>query len=125
MTQTRQKCGFVGIIGRPNAGKSTLLNGIIGRKLAGVSLKPQTTRRRIVGIKMVESCQILFVDTPGMHRDNEKKPLNSMLNKEAWASVADADVLLYLVDVENWRNFLHNLFLFRNFWIIPNRFQDR
>lgn len=90
------KCGFVAIIGRPNVGKSTLLNQILGQKIVIATNKAQTTRKRIKGIYTVEDCQIVFVDTPGIH-----KPLNKLgefLLDEAKVSVPDADAVLFLVD---------------------------
>lgn len=90
------KSGFVAIIGRPNVGKSTLLNKIIGQKIVITSSKPQTTRRRINGIYTSEKGQIVFVDTPGVHKPLHK--LGEFLLEEAKMSIPDADVILFLVD---------------------------
>ena len=90
------KSGFVGLIGRPNAGKSTLLNTMIGTKIAITSSKPQTTRDNIKGIYHDEGIQIVFVDTPGIHKPKHK--LGSYLNREAYYSIEDVDILLLLVD---------------------------
>ena len=90
------KSGFVSFIGRPNAGKSTLLNNIIGRKVAITSNKPQTTRNLIQGIYTDEDTQIIFVDTPGIHKPKYK--LGNVLNKQAYFSIDDTDVILYVVD---------------------------
>ncbi|HKZ46751.1 MAG TPA: GTPase Era [Thermodesulfobacteriota bacterium] len=90
------KSGFVSIIGRPNVGKSTLLNAILGEKIAIVSPKPQTTRNRIRGIKNMEDAQIIFLDTPGIHSD--KGYLNEFMIKEAISAIEDVDVIIYLVE---------------------------
>lgn len=90
------KSGFVGLIGRPNVGKSTLMNHIIGKKIAITSNKPQTTRNIIQGIYNDENSQIVFVDTPGIHKPNHK--LGKYLNKQAYYSIDDVDVILFLVD---------------------------
>lgn len=90
------KSGFVSLIGRPNVGKSTLLNGIIGKKIAITSNKPQTTRNVIQGIYNSPDSQIIFVDTPGIHKPNHK--LGSYLNKQAYYSAEDVDIILFLVD---------------------------
>lgn len=90
------KSGFVSFIGRPNAGKSTLLNNIIGRKVAITSNKPQTTRNLIQGIYTDEDTQIVFVDTPGIHKPKHK--LGKVLNKQAYFTIDDTDVILYVVD---------------------------
>jgi len=90
------KSGFVAIIGRPNVGKSTLLNAILGEKIAIVSAKPQTTRNRIRGIKNTENAQIVFVDTPGIHE--AKGYLNEFMVKEALAAIGDVDTIIYLVE---------------------------
>lgn len=95
-----KRCGYIAIMGRPNAGKSSLLNTLVGQKLAGVSTKPQTTRNRILGIRLEGETQLLFLDTPGIHRAQRRLALNSMMNREAWAVLADADAVLYLVDAE-------------------------
>lgn len=90
------KSGFVSLIGRPNVGKSTLLNSLIGRKVAITSNKPQTTRNIIEGIYNDNETQIVFVDTPGIHKPNHK--LGKVLNKQAYYSIDDVDVILLLVD---------------------------
>lgn len=90
------KSGFVGIIGRPNVGKSTLINSIVGRKVAITTSKPQTTRNIIQGIYNEDDTQIIFVDTPGIHKPNTK--LGQTLNKQAYYSMEDTDILLFLVD---------------------------
>lgn len=90
------KSGFVGLIGRPNVGKSTLMNQIIGKKIAITSNKPQTTRNIIQGIYNDSETQIVFVDTPGIHKPNHK--LGKYLNKQAYYSIDDVDVILFLVD---------------------------
>lgn len=94
---TPTRCGYVALLGRPNAGKSTLLNAAVGFKLAGVSRKPQTTRQTLLGITQREGCQFLFVDTPGIHRDGKAK-LNSLMNKVAWQGAETCDVMVYLID---------------------------
>lgn len=92
------KSGFVSLDGRPNVGKSTLLNNLIGRKIAITSSKPQTTRNVIQGIYNDENTQIVFVDTPGIHKPNHK--LGKVLNKGAYYSIDDVDVVLFLVDAK-------------------------
>ncbi len=95
------KSGFVGLIGRPNVGKSTLINTIIGEKIAIVSKKPQTTRNIIKGIYNDDEAQIVFVDTPGIHKPNHK--LGTYLNKQAYYTIEDNDVLLFLISAnEAW-----------------------
>lgn len=91
------KSGFVSIVGRPNVGKSTLLNTILGKKIAITSDKPQTTRNTIQGIYNEKDCQIVFVDTPGIHKP--KTVMGKHLNKKAYVSLEDVDVVLLLVDV--------------------------
>ena len=90
------KSGFVSIIGRPNAGKSTLLNSILGEKVVIVSEKPQTTRNKIRGIKNMENAQIIFLDTPGIHK--AKGHLNEFMVKEAMSALEDMDIIIYLVE---------------------------
>lgn len=90
------KSGFVAIIGRPNVGKSTLINNIIGHKVAITSNKPQTTRNNIQGIYNTKDTQIIFVDTPGIHKPKHK--LGEFLNKQAYYTINDVDVVVMLVD---------------------------
>lgn len=90
------KSGFVSLIGRPNVGKSTLLNSIVGQKIAITSNKPQTTRNIIQGIYNEDDTQIVFVDTPGIHKPVHK--LGKVLNKQAYYSIDDVDIILFLVD---------------------------
>ena len=90
------KSGFVGVIGRPNVGKSTLVNSIVGKKVAITSSKPQTTRNIIQGIYNEDKVQIVFVDTPGIHKPVNK--LGKTLNRQAYYSIDDTDIILFLVD---------------------------
>lgn len=90
------KSGFVGIIGRPNVGKSTFLNALIGEKIAITSDKPQTTRNQIIGIKNLDDAQIIFIDTPGIHKP--KHALGTYLDTQALSAISSVDVLLYMVD---------------------------
>ena len=90
------KSGFISIMGRPNAGKSTLLNAVLGEKIAAVSSKPQTTRTQITGVLTHEDCQFVFVDTPGIHKPKNK--LGKFMMKEVEAGSDEADVVLYIVD---------------------------
>lgn len=90
------RSGFVSLVGRPNVGKSTLLNQMIGKKVAITSNKPQTTRNMIQGIYNEPDIQIVFVDTPGIHKPSHK--LGSYLNRQAYYSIDDVDVVLFLVD---------------------------
>ena len=91
------KSGFVSLVGRPNVGKSTLLNALIGKKIAITSSTAQTTRNMIQGIYHGDDLQIVFVDTPGIHKPHNK--LGQILNKQAYYSLSDVDVILFLVDI--------------------------
>jgi GTP-binding protein Era len=92
------KSGYVSLTGRPNVGKSTLLNAILGEKVAIVSPKPQTTRNRIVGVKTLPDAQIVFVDTPGIHKPKHK--LGEIIVKEASETAKEADMILFMVEPE-------------------------
>lgn len=93
--------GFVALVGPPNVGKSTLMNHMIGTKIAITSRKPQTTRHRILGIKTTDDAQIVFVDTPGIH-DAGKRQLNKVINKTAINSLEDVDIVLFMMDDRGW-----------------------
>lgn len=95
-----QHCGYIALLGRPNAGKSTLLNAAIGMKIAGVSNRPQTTRNQILGVDTLGDKQIIFLDTPGLHKSGGKPTIHRMMNKEAWNSFEDADLICYLIDIK-------------------------
>lgn len=100
---TEWRCGYVAIVGRPNVGKSTLLNCLIGEKVSIISPKPQTTRWQILGIKSLDHAQIIYVDTPGMHRE-EKRAMNRYMNRIASSVIHDADVFIFMVDATTWRD---------------------
>lgn len=93
---TIHRSGFIAIIGRPNVGKSTLLNALLGQKIAAVSPRPQTTRKKQLGILTLEHAQLIFVDTPGIHTAKHK--LGEFLNQEAEESLSGVDLILWLVD---------------------------
>ena len=93
--------GFISVVGRPNVGKSTLINELIGQKLSITSHKPQTTRHRIHAIDTQINYQMIFVDTPGIHIGN-KKAINSYMNKTASSSLSDVDMILWLVEAPKW-----------------------
>ena len=101
MTDAVARCGYVAIVGRPNVGKSTLLNHILGQKLAITSRKPQTTRHNMLGIKTENNVQTIYVDTPGLHKDAEKA-LNRFMNKSAAQTLREVDVVLFVVDRTRW-----------------------
>lgn len=95
------RCGYVAIVGRPNVGKSTLLNHILGQKLSITSRKPQTTRHRILGIVTRENTQTVYVDTPGIHGE-ERKAINRYMNRAATSALKDVDLVLFVVDGLKW-----------------------
>lgn len=101
--------GVVALAGPPNAGKSTLLNGIIGEKISIISRRPQTTRHRILGIKTLANAQLVFVDTPGLHRDQPRR-LNRAINRTALSSLSEADLIIFMIDFRGWSADLEALF---------------
>lgn len=98
---TQSRCGYVAIVGRPNVGKSTLLNHMLGQKISITSRKPQTTRNAVVGIKTEGDVQIIFVDTPGMHL-GQQKAINRYMNRAATTAMKDVDVVVFVVDRFIW-----------------------
>ena len=98
-TDPQYRCGFVALVGRPNVGKSTLLNTLVGAKVAIVTPKPQTTRNRIIGIKTLPQAQLIFVDTPGIHR-HPGSLLNQRMVEAALYVLQETDVVLFLVDAQ-------------------------
>ena len=97
LPEDQKRCGYVAVLGQPNAGKSTLVNKITGHKVSIVSPKVQTTRRRVLGIQVKDSAQLILVDTPGLFQP--KRSLEQELVREAWAAPKDADIIVYMVDV--------------------------
>ncbi|MEM7432810.1 MAG: GTPase Era [Pseudomonadota bacterium] len=93
--------GFIAVVGRPNVGKSTMINAIMGRKVSIVTHKPQTTRHRILAIHNDGDTQMIFIDTPGLHR-RAGKAMNRLMNRTATAALADADVVLFVCDAGVW-----------------------
>ncbi|WP_050910003.1 GTPase Era [Vibrio campbellii] len=98
-----QHCGFIAIVGRPNVGKSTLLNKILGQKISITSRKPQTTRHRIMGVDTDGDYQAIYVDTPGLHIE-EKRAINRLMNRAANSSLSDVNLVFFLVDGTHWTN---------------------
>ena len=96
------RAGFIAILGRPNVGKSTLLNRIIGKKISITSSKPQTTRHRLQGIRTTDDCQMIFIDTPGVHLGS-KRYINQVLNKTAANALAGVDITLLMITTEGWK----------------------
>lgn len=97
----KQYFGFVGIVGRPNVGKSTLMNHILGQKISITSRRPQTTRNRVVGIDTFGAYQAVYVDTPGLHRE-EKRAINRLMNRAAESALGDVELILLVVDATLW-----------------------
>jgi GTP-binding protein Era len=101
MPTDSKRCGYVAIVGRPNVGKSTLLNHILGQKISITSRKPQTTRHQVLGIKTEDQHQIIFVDTPGLHKD-AAKAINRYMNRAASSAIKDVDLVVFVVDRTAW-----------------------
>lgn len=101
MTQT---CGFVAIMGRPNVGKSTLMNRILGQKISITSRRPQTTRHQVMGIKTENDAQFIYVDTPGIHKlgKDRNKAINRFMNQAATQALRDVDCVIFIVDRTRW-----------------------
>jgi GTP-binding protein Era len=95
------RCGFVAIVGRPNVGKSTLLNRLIGQKVSITSRKPQTTRHRILGIDTQDDIQTIYIDTPGLHQE-EKRAINKLMNRAASSALAEVSLVLFVVEGTRW-----------------------
>lgn len=95
------RSGYVAMIGKPNVGKSTLMNALLGKKLVITSSKPQTTRHRILGIKTQDQSQIVYIDTPGLHQD-QNKLMNKVMNRAARSVLEEVDVILFLIDALKW-----------------------
>lgn len=98
---TNSRCGMIAIVGRPNVGKSTLLNKLLGQKVSITSKKPQTTRHRIIGIDTRDELQAIYVDTPGLHKE-EKRAINRLMNRSASSSISDVGLILFLVEGTHW-----------------------
>jgi GTP-binding protein Era len=96
-TENNFRSGFISIIGRPNVGKSTLLNAVVGEKIAAVSEKPNTTRNRIIGVKNLPDAQLIFLDTPGIHK--AKGELGKVMVETAMSAIGEADVILMMIDL--------------------------
>lgn len=101
--QGKTRCGLVAIVGRPNVGKSTLLNRLLGQKVSITSRKPQTTRHRILGIDTDGDCQTVYVDTPGLHSE-EKRAINRLMNRAAASSLGEVSLILFVVEGTRWNN---------------------
>lgn len=99
--RNQSRCGFITLLGRPNVGKSTLLNTLLGTKVSITSKKPQTTRNRVLGIKTEGPNQAIFVDTPGIHL-HPKREINRMMIKQALTAIEGVDVIVFLIDARQW-----------------------
>ncbi|AOR62114.1 GTPase Era [Pectobacterium wasabiae] len=103
MSEIQTHCGFVAIVGRPNVGKSTLLNQLLGQKISITSRKPQTTRHRIMGIHTEGPYQAIYVDTPGLHIE-EKRAINRLMNRAASSSIGDVELIIFVVEGTHWND---------------------
>ena len=101
MAENAFHCGYVAIVGRPNVGKSTLLNRILGQKISITANRPQTTRHRILGIKTTSLSQVVYVDTPGLHLGG-KRAINRYMNRTATGSISDVDVVIFVIEGMRW-----------------------
>ena len=101
MSGAPYRAGFVAVVGRPNVGKSTLINALIGSKVSIVTAKPQTTRHRILAVHTTAAVQIVFVDTPGLHRE-VRRAMNRLMNRAAANALADADIILFVTEATRW-----------------------
>jgi GTP-binding protein Era len=101
VTNLNSRCGYIAIVGRPNVGKSTLLNHLLGQKLCITSRKPQTTRHTLLGIKTEGALQMIFVDTPGIHT-NQERAINRVMNRSAAGVLSDVDAVIFVVDRFEW-----------------------
>ncbi len=101
MTTEQKHCGLIAIVGRPNVGKSTLLNSLLGQKVSITSRKPQTTRHRILGILTEGNNQAVLVDTPGLHSE-EKRAINRLMNRAASSTLAEVETIVFLVEGTHW-----------------------
>ena len=101
MAHPAYKCGFVAVVGRPNVGKSTLVNTLLGQKVSIVTRKPQTTRHRILGVDTRQDHQAVYVDTPGLHRQ-AGKAMNRLMNRTAANALADADIVIFVTEATRW-----------------------
>ena len=99
-------CGFIGLIGKPNVGKSTLLNALLKQKVSITSHRPQTTRHQICGIKTIDNKQMVFVDTPGIHALNnlDAKKLNQYMNQAARKAISEVDMILFLIEAQSFNS---------------------
>jgi len=98
-----KRCGLIAIVGRPNVGKSTLMNNILEQKISITSKKPQTTRHRILGIHTEDHEQVIYVDTPGLHKE-EKRAINKLMNKAASSALGDVELVLFVVEAMKWHD---------------------
>lgn len=103
MDSNNTYCGFVAIVGRPNVGKSTLLNDLVGEKISITADKPQTTRHKIIGVKTIDNRQAVYIDTPGMHI-KQKKAINREMNKAAKSALHDVDAVIFVVESLEWND---------------------
>jgi GTP-binding protein Era len=101
MNEKEFRCGFVAVVGRPNVGKSTLINTILGSKISIVTPKPQTTRHRILGVDSHDAYQTIYIDTPGLHR-KARKAMNRLMNRTAANALIDADVVMFVTEANRW-----------------------
>lgn len=101
LSQQSTHCGLIAIVGRPNVGKSTLMNNILEQKISITSKKPQTTRHRILGIDTKDNEQVVYVDTPGLHKE-EKRAINKLMNRAASSALGDVELVLFVVEALKW-----------------------